>query len=215
MAVRTDNSPRPPLCFPVSCSHLPSLWGPRQAWQRQGRGLSVCVGYGCGPHPPARPDPKPGAEPSPATFFQLSSHHLQEAFRDRRSQGACALSARQTRAHARPIQTGLPSWPWEPPPTLLVTWTPGPRAGSMGQGAAAEPKSRCRQGTLGVNGKRPLPPQPGQEAQSHGGGGGRLPPGRPQGCGVGVGWGDRAPRAQHQRWGLEHEGRGTRLWVRA
>lgn len=187
--------------------------------------MCACLGYGCGPHPPASPDPKPWAEPSPAIFFQLSSHHLQEAFPDCRSEGARALSARQTHAQPRPIQAGCPSSPWELPPTLLVTWTPGPRAGSMGKGAAAEPKPGCHQGTLGVNGKRPLPPQPGAgSAESRWGrraSSSRQTAGMWGGGGVG-GPGTQGPAreavrnmAQHQRWGWTAKGRGTGLWVRA
>lgn len=73
-------------------------------------------------------------------------------------------------------------------------WLPGPQAPELVPWARGAAESGHLWGNTGVNGKRPLPPQPGQEAQSHGGGGGPLPPGRPQGCG-----GPRAPRAQQQK----------------
>lgn len=52
MAAHTDNS----LLLSISCSHLPSLWGPRQVWQRQGRGLNVCMpGVWLWPTPTSQP----------------------------------------------------------------------------------------------------------------------------------------------------------------
>lgn len=117
-----------------------------------------------------------------------------------------------------------PTWPGT---ATHPHWLPGPRGPeqvpwargegvSLGLGAARE---------TGVNGKCLLPPQQGQEAQSHGGGGGPLPPGRPQGCG-----GARAPwpserqrgfdgPARHWGCGLGHRGAGLPcpgwgLWAR-
>lgn len=132
-----------------------------------------------------------------ATFYQLRRHHLQETFLDCTSQDACAPSTRQSHAHTTPhphVQVQCLTSPQEPPPTLAGYLDP--RSQSWFHGQERQPLSpslgATSQGNFGVNGKRPLPPWPlGQEAQSHGGGRGPLPPGRPQGCGGA--WGTQGP----------------------
>lgn len=156
--------------------------------------------------------------PLPSTFSQLSSrHYLQETFPDYGSGATCTPWVRQTHAHAHSpqVRAECPTSPWEP--NALPGWLPGPQApkpAPWARGAAAEPESGRRQGNFGVNGKCPLPPRQGQEAQSHGGGGGPLPPGRPQGCGGGPPRGTQGPareaaRDLAQQWGRGLECRGA------
>lgn len=80
-------------------------------------------------------------------------------------------------------------------------WLPGPQAPKLvpwARGAAAEPEfGRPLPGKLWCERETSPPAPPGQEAQSHGGGGGLLPPGRPQGCGGASPTG--APRALQEK----------------
>lgn len=134
------------------------------------------------------------------------------------SQDACAPLTRQSHAHTPcpHVQAQCLTSPQEPPPH--PGWLPDPRSQSWFHGQERQRLSprlgATSQGNFGVNGKCPLPPWPlGQEAQSHGGGRGPLPPGRPQGCG-----GPGAPRAQQMKLrrtqpstgggGLQHKGAG-------
>lgn len=163
-------------------------------------------------HPLATPDPKPWARLWLATFSQLSSHYIQETFLDYGPQDARAPSARPT--------CTSPSCIGRMPYLALGAsthpgWLPGPQVPELvpwARGAVAE--SGRHKGNFGVNGKCPLPPRQGQEAQSHGGGGGPLPPGRPQGCGGA--WGTQGPAreavrdsAQHWGWAQECQGAGS------
>lgn len=152
--------------------------------------MRACLGCGHGPHCCwANPTQRLGLgsclPPSPSSAVTTSRKRSLT-----RSHGQADPCTRappaMRRCSARPCAGNLrPPW--------LVTWTPGPRAGSMSK---REPTPGRRQGNFGVNGKRPLPPQPGQEAQSHGGGRAPLPPGRPQGCGGAQGTQGPAPGAR-------------------
>lgn len=107
----------------------------------------------------------------------------------------CTINQAEPCTNTHPhVQAQCLTLPQEPPPTLAGYLDPGPQSWFHGQeGQWLSPRlGATSQGNFGVNGKRPLPPWPlGQEAQSHGGGRGPLPPGRPQGCGGA--WGTQGP----------------------